>query len=164
MNAAFDPSAWSNFFVAEAGAAAALTGLVIVAISINVRIIVTTRLLSGRALETVALLAGILLLSTLGLVPGQPPSVFGCECLGVGMVMGLTTGAILFRVRKIHHPQELRWLRRVLNLGASLPILAAGASLLAGTGGGLYWLVPGVIVALIGGIINSWVLLVEVLR
>jgi hypothetical protein len=68
---AYNTDAWVNFFVAEAGAAAALTGLVIVAVSINVRITVVTRLLSGRAAETVALLTGVLMLATFGLVPGQ---------------------------------------------------------------------------------------------
>jgi hypothetical protein len=37
MDAAFHPEAWSDFFVAEAGAAAAPTGLLIVAVSINLK-------------------------------------------------------------------------------------------------------------------------------
>jgi modulator of FtsH protease len=164
MSAAFNPEAWSDFFVAEAGASAALTGLVIVAISINLQVIIKTRLLSGRAAETVALLAGVLVLSTLGLVPGQPVPVFGMECVGVGLVIAGVTSLILFRVRKVHHDQEQRWLRRLFNWGASLPLMAGGVSLLAGTGGGLYWLVPGVVLALTGGIINTWILLIEILR
>ena len=43
-------------------------------------------------------------------------------------------------------------------------IVVAGASLIAGTGGGLYWLVPGIVIALVGSVINVWVLLVEILR
>jgi modulator of FtsH protease len=58
----------------------------------------------------------------------------------------------------------MRWLRLFFVLAASLPLAAAGISLLAGAGGGLYWLVPGVVAALLGGIINSWILLVEILR
>ena len=48
--------------------------------------------------------------------------------------------------------------------GASLPIGLGGLSALMGWGGGLYWLVPGVVVALSGGVINSWILLIEILR
>jgi hypothetical protein len=33
---AYDPSEWADFFVASAGASAALTGLVFVAVSINI--------------------------------------------------------------------------------------------------------------------------------
>ena len=69
MDAAFAPAQWSDFFVAETGAAAALAGLVIVAISINLKTIVEGRLLSGRAAETVAMLGCVLILSSLMLVP-----------------------------------------------------------------------------------------------
>jgi hypothetical protein len=40
----------------------------------------------------------------------------------------------------------------------------AGATLLAQAGGGLYWLVPSVLAAIIFGLVNAWVLLVEILR
>jgi hypothetical protein len=80
------------------------------------------------------------------------------------MVSALVTGLILYRVRDIRHPQELRWMRRVFNVGVSLPVAIAGLSLLAGEGGGLTWLVPAVVMALAGGIVNSWILLIEILR
>jgi hypothetical protein len=43
-------------------------------------------------------------------------------------------------------------------------LVAAGATLLARAAGGLYWPVPGVLAALIFGLVNTWVLLVEILR
>jgi hypothetical protein len=42
--------------------------------------------------------------------------------------------------------------------------LVAGISLLAGGGGGLYWLVPAVLIFLVSGLGNAWVLLIEMLR
>ena len=42
--------------------------------------------------------------------------------------------------------------------------LIAGVSLLAGAGGGLRWLAAGIIVAVVGSVLNAWVLLVEILR
>jgi hypothetical protein len=161
---AFTPADWSNFFVAEAGAAAALTGLMIVAISINLATLLKTQLLTGRAAETVALLTGILILASFALVPGQPLWVFGAECAAVGLVMCLVAALILYRARKLYHPSEARWLRFLFNFGGPLPVVAAGISLMAGTGGGLYWLVPGVVISLLGGIVNTWILLVEILR
>jgi hypothetical protein len=43
-------------------------------------------------------------------------------------------------------------------------LLVAGVTLAAQAGGGLYWLVPGVLAAIVFGLINVWVLLVEILR
>jgi hypothetical protein len=43
-------------------------------------------------------------------------------------------------------------------------LVLAGATLLARGGGGLYWLVPSVLAAIAFGLINAWVLLVEILR
>jgi hypothetical protein len=43
-------------------------------------------------------------------------------------------------------------------------LVIGGATLLGQAGGGLYWLVPSVLSALIFGLVNVWVLLVEILR
>jgi len=43
-------------------------------------------------------------------------------------------------------------------------LVVAGATLIGQVGGGLYWLVPSVLAALIFGLVNVWVLLVEILR
>ena len=40
----------------------------------------------------------------------------------------------------------------------------ADASVLAGWGGGLYWLAAAIVLAAVGAAINAWVLLVEILR
>ena len=43
-------------------------------------------------------------------------------------------------------------------------IVIASVSLLVQAGGGLYWLVQGLLTAVIFGPTNTWVLLVEILR
>jgi hypothetical protein len=43
-------------------------------------------------------------------------------------------------------------------------LILAAVTLLAQAGGGLYWLVPSVLAAITFGLINAWVLLVEILR
>ncbi len=43
-------------------------------------------------------------------------------------------------------------------------IVVAGLLLLCGSSTGLYWIAAGVILSLIGGVFNAWVLLVEILR
>jgi hypothetical protein len=46
----------------------------------------------------------------------------------------------------------------------TVPLIVGGASVLAQTGGGLYWTVSGMILAIAGGVLNAWVLMVEILR
>ena len=161
---AYDIAAWSDFFVAETGAAAALTGLVIVAISINIGTILKYPHLPARAAESIAMLTGILILSTLGMVPGQPLSAAGAEIALVGAVMWAVTTAVQRRNFVNHYLYPRRWLTFTIGQAASLPIVVAGVSLIAGSGGGLYWIVPGVLFGVVGGIANTWVLLVEILR
>jgi modulator of FtsH protease len=52
----------------------------------------------------------------------------------------------------------------VLIAAGTLPFIVGAASLLAETGGGLYWTVGGIVFAIVGGVLNAWVLLVEILR
>jgi hypothetical protein len=68
---AYDLSEWTDFFIAGAGASAALTGLVFVAVSINVDRILRFRGLPERAQATLMLLLGVVLVSLIGLIPGQ---------------------------------------------------------------------------------------------
>ena len=47
---------------------------------------------------------------------------------------------------------------------AAITLAFAGFATAAGTAGGLYWLVPGVVLGLCVGLVNSWVALIEILR
>lgn len=158
-------SDWANFFVAELGAAAALTGLVIVAISINLKEILKTSSLPGRAIETLAMLVAILFAATFGLIPGQPQPVLGGEWVLVGAVLWAIMASAQFRTKRA--TGEPAWslpLRFLLGQCASLPYIVAGASLASGAAGGVYWLVPATVFCVFGGMFNTWVLLVEIIR
>jgi hypothetical protein len=63
---------WGELFLAEAGASAALGGLLFVAVSINLNRIIALRSLPGAALGAIVLLVAVLMVSTFALVPGQP--------------------------------------------------------------------------------------------
>lgn len=96
MTTAYTVQDWSELFVASAGASAALTGLLFVAVSVNVE-----------------------------------------------------------RILEFH---------LLLVLPGTLPLVIGAVSVLAETGGGLYWIVAGIIGAIFGASVNAWVLLVEILR
>src|SRR6202167_3453014 len=100
---------WANFFVAEVGAAAALSGLIIVAISINLQRILSFPQLPGRAAEMLMMLVGALLACSVGLVPAQPMKLLGVEILAAGLLM--TAAPIWIQMRALMNVknQPLAW-------------------------------------------------------
>jgi hypothetical protein len=164
---AYSTEAWKDLFVAEAGASAALAGLLFVAVSINLERILALPGLSRRAAEAIVLLVAVLVSSTFGLVPGQPRQALGGELLGVGAMLLLIV--LPGHVRALRTPAEgqtrsVRILSVTLTQAAALPFLVTGVSLVLHAGGGLYWLVPAVVLALFDAILSAWVLLIEILR
>ena len=164
MNA-YRPHEWSDLFVAVAGASAALAGLVFVAVSINVERILKFEGLPERALETVLLLLSVVLVSIIGLIPGQSHTAVGAELAGEGLVFGAAIAALARRsISRASHSRAWIIARCSLLEAGTLPLIVGGLSLLASAGGGLYWTVAGIVWAIAGGVGNAWVLLVEILR
>jgi hypothetical protein len=162
---------WHDYFLAQAGAAGVLTGLVFVAVSINLQQIVSDpgSGLPGRAAEALILLVAVLTASVLLLVPGQGQLMVGVEVLVVGLV---TWGWVV----AIQVPRLRSWgtmrpdlrqpfvLRIALCQIATLLLVVAGIAVMVAGLGGLYWLVAGMIFATIVALFEAWVLLVEINR
>ena len=162
---AYDVSEWTDFFVAGAGASAALAGLVFVAVSINVDRILRLEGLPDRALATVMLLLSVVLISLVGLIPGQSRIALAAELLGLGLafavfILELTRRSMAGRDRRPLHAFG-HWL--LVGLG-TVPLVLGAVSLFAEAGGGLYWVAAGIMLATTGAVANAWVLLVEILR
>ena len=157
---------WANFFGAEAGAAESLTGLVIVAISINLSRILSFPQLPGRAIETLAMLVGVLLVSSVGLAPGQPKAALGMEIFAIGFAMWLVSVTTSMRDRGEPVPGKA-WapaLRLLVGQLASVPFVIAGVAVALWGAGGLIWILAGTLFCLFAGVMHAWVLLVEVVR
>jgi hypothetical protein len=163
---AYEPGGWASLFVTEAGVAAVLAGLLVVAVSINLTKILQHPGLPGRAAEAIGLLTGVLVACTLGLVPGQPRALLGAELLAAGLGAWLVQAGIHLRaVRHRAAPSPAALGGRIgLAQAAVLPLPAGGLSLLLGAGGGLYWLVPAIILGVVVAVLDAWVLLIEILR
>jgi len=158
---------WGDFFAAQVGAAAALTGLVIVGISINVTRILAAPGLTGRAAETLVTPTGLLIAASFALVPHQPDAFLGAELAGVGMAMFVIPALIQIVAHRAGDGRvgpAAGIPRALLVLLSSLPFIVAGVLVFVHAPGALYWTVPGVAVSLIATVINAWVLLIEILR
>lgn len=163
---------WHDFFLAQAGAAGVLIGLVFVGVSINLEKILSTSGfgLPGRAAEAMILLGAVLTASFLMLVPGQNLVLAGLEVLVIGVVVwGWVLAIQLVQLRNWQAMQsiDLRLpfvLRVVLGQLATLPFLVAGIFMLGGGTTGLYWLVVGMIFSVLVALFGAWVLLIEINR
>jgi hypothetical protein len=165
--AAYSSEHWTDLFVAAAGASAALTGLVFVGVSINIERILRLAGVSERAFQAILVLLGVVVVSIFGLVPGQSRTALGLELTGESVIC-LMAVAVLLRAgrratRARSEPSHLR-----SQIGLAVPgvllLLVGAVSLLADGGGGLYWTMAGLVLSLVGGVLNAWVLLVEILR
>ena len=159
------PDQWHDLFIAVTGAAAALTGLIFVAVSINLKQILEYPGLPTRAVETLSILTGLLIMSVLVLVPGENRQALGAQLLALGALSG---GYLV--IQRLRMPRKkddpLTWVVTPIAVvvAGTAPMIPAGISLLVGGGGGLYWLVGETILAFVGAILNAWILLVEIQR
>ncbi|GAA2223696.1 hypothetical protein N1031_00885 [Herbiconiux moechotypicola] len=157
---------WSEFAVASAGAAAALAGLLIVAISVNVKEIISGAALPSRAGATIASVVVILLGSTVMLIPGQPAVLLGLELAVFALIaLGLQIDAA---TRMFAHHVGAgtlgRLLQTVLGVGAQLWVVVGGAAVAFGSGWGLYLVAVGFVAIFAAAVLNAWVLMIEILR
>ena len=156
----FSAEGWESFAVVVGAASGALTGFLFVAVSVNApgsrdvqgcaecgpdaRPIRRTTARCDSARHTRTKLGGC----------------SEAELIALGVVTGATM-ALVGRGKAREGRDETARLIRLLdraspNLLTSLLIALAGIAQLAHTRGGLYWLVPGVVVALVGGVANTW--------
>lgn len=156
---------WGNFGEVAGTASGALVGLLFVAVSLNRDRIAQHPALRSDAAQTLVVFMLPLLVAILLLTPRQSSRVLGVELIVLGAVHGVVLAVSARRKRKPGNELQSQ-LARLLeytspNTTTTLLVLTAGATLTAGYVGGLYWLVPAVIVALIGGVANAWLFVIE---
>ena len=157
---------WESFFVAQVGASAALTGLVFVALSINLERIIGSATLVGRAGEAITLLILPVVVGLIALVPDLATRTTGAWILGVAVAGFVGLNRFVFRARTDAWQRSPRqWISRlVLVQVAILPTVIGGVVLLGGSSSGFDWVAVGAAASLVVGILDAWVLLVEILR
>jgi hypothetical protein len=96
--------------------------------------------------------------------PGQSARALGVEITVVGAIAWVLP--MIFQLRDQGTGVRTYWKvsRAVTSQLATLPFVVAGVAMLAGVHGAIYYIVPGVVGALVLGVYSAWVLLVEILR
>lgn len=157
---------WQAHLSMEAGAAATLLGLVFVAASINLQQIVVTPSLPGRVVETVAQFVQVLFIAMMVTIPRQPARALAAEILVVALCSWCVQMVAFARYRqaRLGHPGWWLITRIVQTHCATVPFGVAGILLWLRSEDALYWLVPGFLFSFIAGLVNSWVLLINVRR
>jgi hypothetical protein len=156
---------WQNFYLLVGGAAATLTGLLFVAISLGVTLSIQTEHASARAYVTPAFVhfAIVLFISAFCIMPIQRATVLGVLILFSALVNLIDTGAsvrYLWRQwqQSLATSQDWFW-RAALPLASSLALIAAGIWLIVDALDALSWLAGVTLVLLAMAIRNAWDLL-----
>ncbi|MGO9661060.1 MAG: hypothetical protein ACLQVK_07805 [Acidimicrobiales bacterium] len=157
---------WQTLFATQAGVGAALTGLVFVALSINLKQILALPSLAGRAGEALLLLLLPVVNGLVGVLPQTSSRALGGELVGIATVLWIFVSWILragYKAARARPAQEFV-MRAVAAQLAVLPAVTAGCLLLSGNLSGLWWQAAATLLCIVAGVADAWVLLVEILR
>ena len=157
---AYRPDQWHDFFVMVGGGAVVLTGLVFVALSLNVNVVTQDATHRYRAIDTLAAMTGVFVICALALMGGQDHRAVGIEWLVVAAI----SIAVYLRgyVRAVRLGGSISWLRRRRVVVAAVLYLVGAALLIAGHIAGLYLAAAAMVAALTLMISGAWLLVVGV--
>ena len=150
---------WTSFFVAAAGAAAALTGLLFIAVSLRPEEISGSLLMVGRARSSFYSFATVTLVALLALA-GTPSRLVGVAQMVVGLaVLGLSARFTIHAARA----RTLKVPRALVYHGGLLVVAVGGAVRAFGGAPRDYSAVLAIGVMLLVGIAlsNSWQLVIS---
>jgi hypothetical protein len=158
---------WTDFFVGELTAAAALAGLLFVAISVNQARILELGRMADRGLESFVVLFLAIVVTSAALVPGQPLRLLGGEILAASLaalvVVLRLQGLYMKHLDPVYRPKsrQMIWFTR---LAIGVTLLAGLVVVARGDDAGIYLLPIGILLSFAAAGANAWVLLIEISR
>jgi hypothetical protein len=161
----YDLGDWVEFFFTVAAAAAALTGLIVVGLSIHVDYIARSPTHRAHARATLVILTATMVIGLAGTVP-QPPTAAGTEFVLVSL--GFATVNTLNNLKTLRQTSwrvpAAAWRRMGIGYAIAASGVIGGISIAAaqGAGGGLYWIAAQEISSLVWAIAGAWRFLIGV--
>jgi hypothetical protein len=159
----YQPAQWHDFFITVGGGAAALTGLVVVAMSLHLRAIAVDPALRHRARSILTGLAAVFMRCSLVLMGGQNGQAVGSELLIASTALAVI-GILSFRqvARSGASVPRASVLRTLGGTACYVAELIGAAVLIAGDIAGLYLVAVAIVANFFFMISGSWLLLVGV--
>lgn len=159
----YRPEQWQDFFVTVGGGSAALTGLVFVAMSLNLDSITRDATHRYRAIGTLAGFAAAFVICALALMGGQNGLAIGLEWFGVAAVAGVVyVRGYVLAVRGGGSPAGLRIGRLIVGTACYATQMAGALVLALGYAAGLYIASAAMVVYFPFMISGAWLLIVGV--
>ena len=158
---------WAIFATVAGAAAASLTGLLFVAVSIRIDVIAPSPELRNRAAQILLLFGTVVFISIALAIPAQAYGPLGAEVILVGVLAAFGMLALDRRARAGIEASGAQTIGRTLDVIApnavtSVLVLVSGVVIAAGVHAGLYILVLPVVTALAGGVASAWLLLTRI--
>jgi hypothetical protein len=158
----YQPEQWQAFFLAVGGGAAALTGLLVVAMSLHLPIISRDPALRHRARSILAGLAGVFMRCSLALMGGQDGRAVAIELFVVCLIVETISLFSYAPVSRLASPPRSSLLR-TLGVSGCYAVEMLGALLLfLGAGWGLQLAAIGMVANFYFVISGSWLLLIGI--
>ena len=159
----YRPDQWHDYFITVGGASAALTGLVFVALSLNVSVIAHDPTHRYRAIGTLAGFTAIFVICGLGVMGGQDHRAVGLEWLIVSAVAAVVyVYGYIQAIRRGESSVGLRSYRLVGGTALHVVEIVGAALLLSGYLAGLYLAAISMISLLAFMISGAWLLIMGV--
>ena len=160
-----DPRLWTEFFLSVAAAAAVLTGLIVVGLSIHAEFIAQSLTHRSHARATLVVLTATMVIGLVAIVP-QTTEWLGWEFLLISLgfaSINTYNNARAMRGVGWRLPRDA-WLRIAIGYALAACGVIGGISIAAldGQGGGLYWIAVEAIGGLVWAIAGAWRFLIGV--
>ena len=159
----YQPAEWHDFFLVTGTGAAALAGLVFVAMSINLDVVAQNATHRGRAINMLTGFTAAFAICALALMGGQSHQAVGAEWLVVATAAALIyVGNYVQAAKRGGVKGELRPDRLAGGVACYVAQIAGAVALILGSIAGLYIAAVALIISFALLISGSWLLLVAV--
>lgn len=161
----FAPEQWHDFFVTVGGGAAALAGLVFVALSINLRVLAQDPTHKNRAIGTLTGFAAIFMISAFGLLGNQNHQSLAIEWLVVSLPATYIYIRGYIRAAKMGgSPAGLSIARTIFGTTCYSAQIIGSVFLLFGHIAGLYVAAVAMVISFASLISGAWLLIMGIHR